>query len=78
MKHRFLLSLVFLLACASLFAQASITVIFSKHEADLSGAFASRVKEFETSSKIRVNLIQMGWDDVNNKLTAEMAGGGSR
>jgi len=77
MKHRFLFSLVFLLACASLFAQESITVIFPKHEADLSGAFASRVKEFEASSQIKVNLIQMGWDDVNNKLTAEMASGGS-
>src|SRR5271157_1119380 len=77
MKYRFLFSVVFLLACASLFAQESITVIFPKHEADLSGAFASRVKEFEASSKIKVNLIQMGWDDVNNKLTAEMASGGS-
>ena len=71
MKNRLLVSLVFLLACASLFAQASITVIFPKHEADLSGAFAARVKEFEAASKMKVNLIQMGWDDVNNKLTAE-------
>jgi multiple sugar transport system substrate-binding protein len=77
MKKRVLFFLVFLLACASLFAQESITVIFPKHEADLSGAFASRVKDFETSAKITVNLIQMGWDDVNNKLTAEMASGGS-
>ena len=77
MKNRLLVSMVFLLACASLFAQASITVIFPKHEADLSGAFAARVKEFEAVSKMKVNLIQMGWDDVNNKLTAEMASGGS-
>ncbi|HTZ51822.1 MAG TPA: sugar ABC transporter substrate-binding protein [Spirochaetia bacterium] len=77
MKNRLLVSMVFLLACASLFAQASITVIFPKHEADLSGAFAARVKEFEAASKMKVNLIQMGWDDVNNKLTAEMASGGS-
>ncbi|HEY9594213.1 MAG TPA: sugar ABC transporter substrate-binding protein [Spirochaetia bacterium] len=77
MKNRFLLAVVLLLAAASLFAQQSITVIFPKHEADLSGAFASRVKEFEAVSKIKVNLIQMGWDDVNNKLTAEMASGGS-
>ncbi len=76
MKKGFLF-LVFLLACASLFAQESITVIFPKHEADLSGAFASRVKDFETSTKVTVNLIQMGWDDVNDKLTAEMASGGS-
>ena len=77
MKNRLLVSMVFLLACASLFAQASITVIFPKHEADLSGAFAAKVKEFEAASKMKVNLIQMGWDDVNNKLTAEMASGGS-
>ena len=77
MKNRLLVSMVFLLACASLFAQASITVIFPKHEADLSGAFAAKVKEFEATSKMKVNLIQMGWDDVNNKLTAEMASGGS-
>jgi len=76
MKIRISLLLVFLLAGASLFAE-SITVIFPKHEADLSGAFAARVKEFTSATKIDVNLIQMGWDDVNNKLTAEMASGGS-
>ena len=69
MKKRFFLSLVFLLAGAALFAQSSITVIFPKHEADLSGAFAARVKEFEAAANMKVNLIQMGWDDVNNKLT---------
>jgi len=77
MKNRLLVSLVFLLAGATLFAQTSLTVIFPKHEADLSGSFAARVKDFEAASKITVNLIQMGWDDVNNKLTAEMASGGS-
>jgi multiple sugar transport system substrate-binding protein len=80
MKNRgFILAAAFLavLACVPLFAQDSITVIFPKHEADLSGAFASQVRDFETSSGIKVNLIQMGWDDVNNKLTAEMASGGS-
>jgi multiple sugar transport system substrate-binding protein len=76
MKNRFFLVVVLLLAGSSLFAQQSITVIFPKHEADLSGAFAARVREFEAASKIKVNLIQMGWDDVNNKLTAEMASGG--
>jgi multiple sugar transport system substrate-binding protein len=77
MKSRFLIVAVLLLAGTALFAQQSITVIFPKHEADLVGAFASRVKDFEAASKIKVNLIQMGWDDVNNKLTAEMASGGS-
>ncbi|HUI70934.1 MAG TPA: sugar ABC transporter substrate-binding protein [Spirochaetia bacterium] len=77
MKMRFFLLMAFLLAAATLFGQQSITVIFPKHEADLSGAFAGRVREFEAASKITVNLIQMGWDDVNNKLTAEMASGGS-
>jgi multiple sugar transport system substrate-binding protein len=76
MRSRFLIVAVLLLAGTALFAQQSITVIFPKHEADLVGAFASRVKDFEAASKIKVNLIQMGWDDVNNKLTAEMASGG--
>jgi multiple sugar transport system substrate-binding protein len=77
MKRQGLVFLAFLLIGASVFAQETITVIFPKHEADLNGAFAARVKEFEAASKVTVNLIQMGWDDVNNKLTAEMASGGS-
>ncbi len=77
MKRCLLVLSVLILVGASVFAQQSITVIFPKHEADLSGAFAARVKDFEAASKITVNLIQMGWDDVNNKLTAEMASGGS-
>ena len=77
MKRAAFVLLVFFAACASLLAQNSISVIFPKHEADLSGAFAARVGEFEKAARIKVNLVQMGWDDVNNKLTAEMASGGS-
>jgi len=77
MKRLVLILAAFVLIGAAVFAQTTITVIFPKHEADLSGAFAARVKDFEAASKITVNLIQMGWDDVNNKLTAEMASGGS-
>jgi len=36
----------------------TITVIFPQHEADLSGAFEARVRDFEKESGIKVTLIQ--------------------
>ena len=55
----------------------TITVIFPQHEADLTGAFEARVREFEEDSGIKVNLIQSDWDSVNDKVVPEMATGGS-
>ena len=50
-------------------AQAeTITVIFPKHEADLSGAFEARIREFEKQSGIKVELIQSDWDSVANRI----------
>ncbi len=43
----------------------SITVIFPQHEADKIGAFPARVKEFTEQTGIKVNLIQLGWDEVS-------------
>lgn len=55
----------------------TITVIFPKHEADIKGAFESRIKEFEKASGITVNLIQSDWDSVANRVVPEMATKGS-
>ncbi len=54
-----------------------ITVIFPKHEADLSGAFEARIREFETQSGIKVELIQSDWDSVADRVVPEMGTGGS-
>ena len=55
----------------------TITVIFPKHEADIKGAFEARIKQFEADSGITVNLIQSDWDSVANRVTPELATGGS-
>jgi multiple sugar transport system substrate-binding protein len=54
-------------------ADESITVIFPKHEADLTGAFEARIKEFEAQSGITVELIQSDWDSVAAKVVPELA-----
>lgn len=55
----------------------TITVIFPKHEADIKGAFEARIHDFEKESGIKVNLIQSDWDSVANRVTPELATGGS-
>jgi multiple sugar transport system substrate-binding protein len=55
----------------------TITVIFPQHEADLSGGFEARVREFEDETGIQVELIQSGWPAVADKVVPEMATGGS-
>ena len=55
----------------------TITVIFPKHEADLSGAFEGRVRAFEAQTGIKVELIQSDWDSVANRVVPEMASSGS-
>lgn len=57
--------------------QKEITVIFPQHEADKIGAFPARVKEFTEQTGIKVNLIQLGWDEVADKVLPELASGGS-
>jgi len=58
-------------------AAETITVIFPKHEADIKGAFESRIREFEAETGITVNLIQSDWDSVANRVVPELATGGS-
>ncbi len=55
----------------------TITVIFPKHEADLSGAFEARIREFEAQSGIKVELIQSDWDSIADRVVPELATGGS-
>ncbi len=55
----------------------TITVIFPQHEADLSGAFEARIREFENQTGIQVEVIQSDWESVADKVVPEMATGGS-
>lgn len=57
--------------------ETKITVIFPKHEADLTGAFEARVREFEKQTGIKVDLIQSDWDSIADRVIPEMATGGS-
>jgi multiple sugar transport system substrate-binding protein len=76
-----ILSICVLLIAASthmaLARQESITVIFPKHEADLTGAFEARIRAFEEESGIQVELIQSDWDSVADRVIPELATGGS-
>lgn len=55
----------------------TITVIFPKHEADITGAYEARIKQFEEETGITVSLIQSDWDSVANRVVPELATGGS-
>jgi multiple sugar transport system substrate-binding protein len=55
----------------------TITVIFPKHEADLTGAFEKRIKMFEDDTGIQVELIQSDWDSIADRVIPELATGGS-
>ena len=76
-----ILSICVLLIAASthmaLARQESITVIFPKHEADLTGAFEARIRAFEEATGIQVELIQSDWDSVADRVIPELATGGS-
>lgn len=54
-----------------------ITVIIPKHEMDTKGFFEKETREFEKKSGIQVEFISMSWDNVADKITAEMASNGS-
>jgi len=58
-------------------AGEKITVIFPRHEADISGAFEKRIRDFTKETGIEVELIQSDWDSVAAKILPEMATGGS-
>lgn len=57
------------------FAQ-EITVIMPRHEMDLEGMWERQTRQFEEESGIRVEFIQMSWDEVANKVLTDLAAGG--
>lgn len=54
-----------------------ITVLLPNHEMDTVGFYESQTREFEKETGIEVELINMGWDNVADKVTVEMTSGGS-
>ena len=58
-------------------ADHKITVLLPKHEMDNKGFMEKETREFESKSGIKVELINMSWDNVADRVTTEMASGGS-
>jgi len=58
-------------------SQEAITVIMPRHEMDIKGVWERQTREFEEKSGIKVELIQMAWERVADKIVTEMASGGS-
>ena len=56
---------------------SKITVLMPKHEMDTIGFYETKTREFEEETGIQVELINMGWDNVAERVTAEMTSGGS-
>ena len=56
---------------------SKITVLMPKHEMDTIGFYETKTREFEEETGIKVELINMGWDNVAERVTAEMTSGGS-
>jgi len=82
-KQRILLITLLLtcLCCAGLFtvnadAGSDITVIMPRHEMDLIGIWEKQTREFEVETGISVEFIQMSWDEVADKILADLAAGG--
>ncbi|MGD1816133.1 MAG: ABC transporter substrate-binding protein [Pleomorphochaeta sp.] len=86
-KTLLILCCVTLLISGSLFAQGSsekdaskgdqsITVIMPRHEMDLVGMWEAQTKKFEEETGIKVEFIQMSWDEVQTKVMTDMAAGG--
>lgn len=69
----FLISIV--TGCGS--QTSKITVIMPKHEMDNKGFFEKETRNFEKETGIKVELINMAWGDVSDRVVQEMAAGGS-
>lgn len=54
-----------------------ITVLLPNHEMDTVGFYEEQTRKFEEETGIKVELINMGWDNVADRVTAEMSSGGS-
>jgi multiple sugar transport system substrate-binding protein len=53
-----------------------ITVLLPKHEMDNQGFMEKKTRQFEKETGITVELINMSWDNVADKITVEMAANG--
>ncbi|NLM41417.1 MAG: sugar ABC transporter substrate-binding protein [Firmicutes bacterium] len=71
-----MLALVLVLGTAGASAQR-ITVIMPRHEMDLIGLWEEQAHRFEQETGIQVELIQMSWDEVANKVLTDLAAGGT-
>ncbi len=65
-----------LIVPGTLIAQESIMVIMPRHEMDLKGIWEQQTAEFEQQTGIQVELIQMSWDEVADKVLTDLAAGG--
>jgi ABC-type sugar transport system, periplasmic component len=85
MKRNAIVLLVLLVALVSLCftgtvvvnAASKITVIMPRHEMDLIGIWEKQTKEFEAQTGIKVEFIQMSWDEVADKVLTDLAAGGN-
>jgi len=56
--------------------EQKITVLLPRHEMDNKGFMEQETRNFEKETGIKVELINMSWDNVADKITAEMAANG--
>ena len=83
MKRVTVLSLVMFLACLALGSGAAygapqkISVLMPKHEMDTIGLYEEKTRQFEQETGIQVELINMSWDNVADRVIAELTAGGS-
>ena len=77
-KHLLLMLLVLSLGLAGTigYTASRITVIIPRHEMDLIGIWEEQTHEFEKKTGIQVELIQMSWDEVADKVLTDLAAGG--
>jgi multiple sugar transport system substrate-binding protein len=74
-----IVSLVAFFAAGSMAGHAAekITVIMPRHEMDLIGLWEQQTAEFEQETGIEVEFIQMSWNEVADKVLADLAAGGN-
>ena len=54
-----------------------ITVLMPTHEMDTIGLYEEKTRQFEQETGIKVELINMSWDNVADRIIAELTAGGS-
>jgi len=74
----FMVAMVWVLAWVLVgYGQEQITVIMPRHEMDVKGLWEQQTREFEKETGIKVELINMAWDRVADKILTELAAGGT-